>query len=137
MGWRGLREVRDCQLSACSDRLLGEDSEAVVLADMNSSEGAVAVTTVVNEAHVVAKSGRVDDETRLKLREVEGGVCWFVAYTVEETRLRDDLTGVLVDELVLLKVNISPEACASVVCCEGCSGGGGVGLELAVVAVGP
>ena len=114
MGWRGLREVGDGQLCTCLDRALGEDGEADESTHVNSSEVAVAEATVVNVAGSVTHSCGVDDEARLKLSEVEGGVWWFVADAMEEACPGDDLAGVLTDELASVEVCVSAEACAPV-----------------------
>ena len=102
---------------------------------MDSSESAVTDTAVTDVAGVIAKVFCIDDESWLKLGEVEWCAWGFGADSVVVSRFRDDFAYIFVNKLVSVKVRVSSKACPFVGVREGGGGCGVVGLEKVVRAV--
>ncbi len=86
----------------------------VDLSNLDSFQGAVALATVIDEAHVVAQVFSINDEARLELGKVEGGVGRFSIGPVGEAGFGDDFADIFVNELVGFEINFRTKARSSV-----------------------
>ncbi len=86
----------------------------VDLSNLDSFQGAVTLATVIDVAHVIAQVFSVNDEARLELGKVKGGVWRFSSSPVGKAGFGDDFADVFVDELVRFEINFRTKAQSSV-----------------------